>query len=60
MARQLANLDFIAAASKPLGALTAWQAMFDTAKLASGRRHIPYSTPHLQERRRPRHCGDLS
>lgn len=32
------NLDFIAAAAVPLGALTAWQAMFDLAGLAAGQR----------------------
>ena len=38
MARKPANLDFIHAAAVPLGALTAWQAMFDVAGLASGQR----------------------
>lgn len=38
MVRMPANLDFIAAAAVPLGALTAWQAMFDIAKLAGGQR----------------------
>ena len=38
MARKPANLDFIHAAAVPLGALTAWQAMFDVAKLAGGQR----------------------
>ena len=38
MARKPANLDFVHAAAIPLGALTAWQAMFDVAKLASGQR----------------------
>lgn len=38
MARKPANLDFIHAAAVPLGALTAWQAMFDLAGLASGQR----------------------
>lgn len=38
MARKPANLDFIHAAGVPLGALTAWQAMFDVAKLAGGQR----------------------
>lgn len=38
MARKPANLDFIHTAAIPLGALTAWQAMFDVAKLASGQR----------------------
>ena len=33
-----ANIDFIHAAGVPLGALTAWQAMFDLAKLAGGQR----------------------
>jgi NADPH:quinone reductase-like Zn-dependent oxidoreductase len=32
------NLDFIQAAALPLGALTAWQAMFDLAKLSDGQR----------------------
>ncbi|WP_244490259.1 NADP-dependent oxidoreductase [Rhizobium sp. Root483D2] len=31
-----ANLDFVQAAAIPLGALTAWQAIFDLAKLSSG------------------------
>ena len=38
MARKPANLDFVHTAAIPLGALTAWQAMFDLAKLASGQR----------------------
>ena len=38
MARKPASLDFIQAAAVPLGALTAWQAMFDVAKLSSGQR----------------------
>ncbi len=38
MAKMPVNLDFISAASVPLGALTAWQAMFDVAKLTSGQR----------------------
>lgn len=38
MARKPANLDFIQAAAVPLGALTAWQAMFDVAKVESGQR----------------------
>ena len=33
-----ASLDFIAAAAVPLGALTAWQAMFDVARLRPGQR----------------------
>jgi NADPH:quinone reductase-like Zn-dependent oxidoreductase len=32
------NLDFVQAAALPLGALTAWQAMFDLAKLSNGQR----------------------
>ncbi|WP_246504765.1 NADP-dependent oxidoreductase [Microvirga antarctica] len=36
LARKPATIDFIEAASIPLGGLTAWQAMFDLAKLASG------------------------
>lgn len=32
------NLDFIHAAAVPLGALTAWQAMFDIARLLEGQR----------------------
>lgn len=36
--RKPANLDFIHAAGVPLGGLTAWQAMFDIAGLASGQR----------------------
>ncbi len=38
LARKPANLDFLQAASVPLGALTAWQAMFDVAGLAAGQR----------------------
>ena len=38
MAHKPANLDFVHTAAVPLGALTAWQAMFDLAKLASGQR----------------------
>ena len=38
VAHKPANLDFIAAAAVPLGALTAWQAMFDLAKLSAGQR----------------------
>ena len=38
MARKPANLDFVHTAAISLGALTAWQAMFDVAKLASGQR----------------------
>ena len=38
MSRKPANLDFIRAAAVPLGALTAWQAMFDVAKLGGGQR----------------------
>ncbi|WP_458097075.1 NADP-dependent oxidoreductase [Roseomonas sp. WA12] len=36
--RKPANLDFVRAAAVPLGALTAWQAMFEVAKLAPGQR----------------------
>jgi NADPH:quinone reductase-like Zn-dependent oxidoreductase len=36
MVRKPANLDFVAAAAVPLAALTAWQAMFDLARLSSG------------------------
>ncbi|QJE01981.1 NADP-dependent oxidoreductase [Massilia forsythiae] len=38
MVRIPADLDFIAAAAIPLGALTAWQALFDVAKLTRGQR----------------------
>lgn len=38
LARKPANLDFIAAAAVPLGALTAWQAMFDLGGLTEGQR----------------------
>lgn len=38
LTRKPANLDFIQAAAIPLGGLTAWQAMFDIAGLASGQR----------------------
>jgi NADPH:quinone reductase-like Zn-dependent oxidoreductase len=39
IARKPCNVDFIEAAATPLGALTAWQAMFDVAKLSRGQ-HI--------------------
>ncbi|NLS00439.1 NADP-dependent oxidoreductase [Rhizobium sp. P38BS-XIX] len=39
-----ANLDFVHAATVPLGALTAWQAMFDLARLASGQRLLVTSS----------------
>lgn len=38
IARKPASLDFIQAAAVPLGALTAWQAMFDLAGLKAGQR----------------------
>ena len=38
MVRKPARLDFVQAAAVPLGALTAWQAMFGLAKLGSGQR----------------------
>ncbi|RZL04053.1 MAG: NADP-dependent oxidoreductase [Rubrivivax sp.] len=38
LTRQPANLDFVHAAAVPLGALTAWQAMFDLGGLAAGQR----------------------
>jgi NADPH:quinone reductase-like Zn-dependent oxidoreductase len=38
LARKPVGLDFIQAAAIPLGGLTAWQAMFDLAKLSSGQR----------------------
>ncbi len=38
MALQPARLDFVNTAAVPLGALTAWQAMFDMAQLTSGQR----------------------
>lgn len=38
MARKPTSLDFVHAAAIPLGALTAWQAMFDVARLAGGQR----------------------
>ncbi|MET0583080.1 MAG: NADP-dependent oxidoreductase [Pseudoxanthomonas sp.] len=38
LARKPANLDFETAAAVPLGALTAWQALFDVAALAGGQR----------------------
>ena len=44
MARTPASLDFIHAAAVPLGALTAWQAMFDVAGLASGQRLLVTSS----------------
>lgn len=38
LARKPGNLDFVQAASVPLGGLTAWQAMFDIAALSTGQR----------------------
>lgn len=38
LARKPANLNFITAAAVPLGALTAWQAIFDVARLTEGQR----------------------
>jgi len=38
LARKPANLDFVHSAAVPLGALTAWQAMFDLGGLANGQR----------------------
>lgn len=38
LARKPANLNFVETAAVPLGALTAWQALFDLAKLARGQR----------------------
>lgn len=38
LAHKPANLDFMDSAAIPLGALTAWQAMFDLAKLQSGQK----------------------
>lgn len=38
LARKPANVDFIHSAAVPLGALTAWQAMFDLGGLAAGQR----------------------
>jgi len=38
LARKPNNLDFVETAAVPLGALTAWQALFDVAKLTSGQR----------------------
>ncbi|MDQ1199223.1 NADP-dependent oxidoreductase [Agrobacterium sp. SORGH_AS 787] len=38
LARKPFNLDFVQAAALPLGALTAWQALFDLAKLSDGQR----------------------
>ncbi len=38
IAHKPANIDFINAAAIALGSLTAWQAMFDIAKLTSGQR----------------------
>ena len=38
LAHKPAILDFIQTAAMPLGALTAWQAMFDLANLSSGQR----------------------
>lgn len=38
LAHKPTSLDFIQTAALPLGALTAWQALFDLAKLSSGQR----------------------
>ncbi len=38
LVRKPINLDYVQSAAVPLGALTAWQAMFDLAKLATGQR----------------------
>ena len=38
LTRKPRNLDFVHAAAVPLGALTAWQAMFDLGRLAAGQR----------------------
>lgn len=38
LTRKPSNLDFIQAAAVPLGALTAWQAMFDLGGLTAGQR----------------------
>lgn len=38
LTRKPANLDFVQSAAVPLGALTAWQAMFDLGKLVAGQR----------------------
>jgi NADPH:quinone reductase-like Zn-dependent oxidoreductase len=38
LTRKPANLDFVHAAAVPLGALTAWQAMFDLGGLVTGQR----------------------
>lgn len=39
-----ASLDFVSAAAVPLGALTAWQAMFDAAGVKSGQKILITST----------------
>ena len=44
LVRKPASLDFVHAAAVPLGALTAWQAMFDLAQLGSGQRLLITST----------------
>lgn len=44
LTRKPDNLDFIHAAAVPLGGLTAWQAMFDIAGLASGQRLLITNT----------------
>jgi NADPH:quinone reductase-like Zn-dependent oxidoreductase len=38
LARKPSQLDFIHTAAVPLGALTAWQALFDVARISSGQR----------------------
>ncbi|WP_110685671.1 NADP-dependent oxidoreductase [Salinicola aestuarinus] len=38
LARKPSTLDFVSSAALPLGALTAWQAMFDVAGLVEGQR----------------------
>ena len=44
MAFKPISLDFVNAAAVPLGALTAWQAMFDVARLGSGHKVLIAST----------------
>jgi hypothetical protein len=38
LARKPANIDHVQAGALPLAALTAWQALVDTAQIGSGRR----------------------
>jgi NADPH:quinone reductase-like Zn-dependent oxidoreductase len=49
------SIDFEEAAAIPIGALTAWQAMFDVANLSSGQRILIDGGSACQSKRRVRH-----